>query len=68
MTIGKLMPDDEGELAMMIGTHKGKVILDFGGPVTWMAMDPAQARGLAEILIKRSQEADDHPDQIGLGT
>lgn len=44
---------DEGGIRMAIATDKrnGKVALDFGTPVTWLAFDPDQARWLGERLI-----------------
>lgn len=55
---GKFTPADEGEIRFGVTSHNGKVIVDFGKPVVWMGMDAAQARGLAEVLLKRADEAE----------
>ena len=47
---GKLNEHDEGELRIAVGEHKGNVFLDFGKPITWLGMPPAQMRGLIEKL------------------
>jgi hypothetical protein len=52
---GKLNPDDEGELSMKIGVQNGRVILDFGTPVTWLGMHPAEAVAMAGMLIKHAR-------------
>jgi hypothetical protein len=56
---GKLNEDDEGELRFGIAgdPEKGMVYIDFGKPVTWMAMRPERAEALAEILIRHARKA-----------
>src|SRR5262247_2169403 len=56
---GQLTPQDEGELKLAIGHHEGKVVVNFGTAVTWFALDPAQARALAELLRQHSDRAAD---------
>jgi hypothetical protein len=53
---GKLNPTDEGELQMGMTSirSKGVVRIDFGKPITWFALRPAEARAFAEMLIERA--------------
>jgi hypothetical protein len=48
--------DDEGALAMAIGFDavNGLVRLEFGTPVAWLALPPAEAIELAKGLLRRS--------------
>ena len=54
---GKITPQDEGEIMMAVGSKDGKVILDFGTPVTWIGMNPMQAKQLGMSLIQQAEEA-----------
>jgi len=56
--LGKLTPNDEGELKMAVGCEKGKVILAFGKDVTWIGFTPEQARDLAEQFCKNAASID----------
>ena len=47
---GKLTAHDEGEIAFVVGSHDGKVVIEFGGPVAWIGMSPEQAVELAKTL------------------
>lgn len=51
---GKLTDNDEGQIKMAVGTHKGQVILNFGTPVSWIGFTPREARQLAELLRQHS--------------
>jgi len=53
---GKLNEDDEGGLMMAVGVEKGHVTINFGGPVRWLALGPAEAIAFANILLMRAQE------------
>ncbi len=44
---GHLNNEDEGELRLGIGHSDGKVIINFGKSVTWIAFDPEQAIEIA---------------------
>lgn len=55
---GKLNEHDEGAIQIAVGMQKGKVVVDFGTPVKWIAMDPKMARQLAESLRKMSHVAE----------
>lgn len=49
---------DEGGLRMGIAVHpKGRVVMNFGKSVAWVAMPPEQALALAETLTKGANEA-----------
>jgi len=51
---GKLTEHDEGGIKIGVTVKDGKVILAFGGSVTWIGLDAKQARQLAESLRKAS--------------
>lgn len=55
--LGKLTPQDEGAIQFAVGDKDGKVTLDFGTPVHWLAMSPQEAADLASTLIKRARLA-----------
>jgi hypothetical protein len=62
--LGKLHRTDEGELKMAVAAEQGKVVLSFGTPVAfrrgethWVVMEPHEAEGLAEMLIKWAKVA-----------
>ncbi len=52
---GRLTPQDEGAIKFAVGVKDGKVIIDYGTPVSWIGMPPEQAMELAQLLIKRAQ-------------
>lgn len=54
---GKLTKHDEGGIQFAVGVKDGKVVLDFGTPVVWLGMNPADALKLAETLIQRARQA-----------
>lgn len=54
---GKLNENDEGEIALGIATHEGKVIMNFGdNPIKWIGFTKEQAKLIGESLIKKSEE------------
>ena len=55
---GKLHPTDEGEIQFAVGSGKGKVLLDFGKPITWLGLDPAAARQLGQALLDHAARAE----------
>lgn len=59
MPEGKICEHDEGEIRLAVGVdQKNKlVVIDFGKPVAFVAFTPQQARAIAEMLRKRSYEA-----------
>lgn len=52
--LGKLTESDEGELLMGITHHKGKVIVDFGKPTSWIGFTPEQAEDIADMLRRHA--------------
>jgi hypothetical protein len=52
----RLNADDEGELKLGVAfDEKNKLVrIDFGKPVAWMALDPAQAIEMAKTILRRS--------------
>jgi hypothetical protein len=55
---GKLNEYDEGGLKLGLTVEKGKVIVVFGTPITWIGLEPKDARGLAELLIRYAEQAE----------
>ena len=55
---GKLNGHDEGGINIGIGAKAGKVIMDFGTPVSWLGFDPGHARALAASLTNYADAAD----------
>jgi hypothetical protein len=54
---GKLTEEDEGEIRFGVAEKDGKVVLDFGKKVHWIAATPEQAKALAESLLNKAREA-----------
>ena len=54
---GKLTGTDEGEIKIAIGTSKGKVVIDFGNPTSWIGFTAEQAEQIAQILLEKSRVA-----------
>ena len=57
---GTLNEHDEGELQYAIVTYRGTVIINYGKPVAWFGLAPADARRLAQILEAKAEEAERH--------
>jgi hypothetical protein len=55
---GKLTESDEGELEFKIGVFEERVIMDWGKPVKWIGLRPAEARAIAASLIKNAEAAE----------
>lgn len=55
---GKLNEHDEGELRFAIGADHdaSKVVLSFGSPVAWLAMNPQEAGELGKLLIEKAKD------------
>lgn len=54
---GRLNAADEGALAVMIGSEKGKVVIQFPSPTTWIGFTPDQAMDIAQLLITHARKA-----------
>jgi len=53
---GKLTRSDEGAIQFAVGEKDGKVVLDFGTPVSWIGMSPQQAADIAGALLAHARE------------
>ena len=52
---GKLTEKDQGEIKLLVGVHKGKVVIDFGEkPISWFAMNKRQALDLGKLLNEKA--------------
>ena len=61
---GKIDDSDRGELGIrMFVTAEGKVVMDFGTTLEWIAFGPVEAIGLGEALIRMGTQASG-PDGI----
>lgn len=47
---GRISGDDEGELRCAVGIGSGRVFIDFGKPVTWVALPADHAKEIADAL------------------
>ena len=54
---GRLNADDQGSVAVTVGHEKGKVVLVFPHPTTWVGFTPNQAMDIAQTLIKHARQA-----------
>jgi hypothetical protein len=54
---GQRTKADEGAIQFGVTEKDGKVILDFGGPVAWIGMEPQQAADLASLMLKHARAA-----------
>jgi hypothetical protein len=65
---GRIGATDDGDLAFAIGPHPEHelVVLDFGKPVTFVAMPPQQAIEMAQALIKHARAIATTPVKIVL--
>jgi ABC-type arginine transport system ATPase subunit len=55
--LGKLTPQDEGEIAIAFTHMKGKVVIDFGKPTAWIGFTPEQAEQIADTLREHAAKA-----------
>ena len=49
---GSLTEFDEGSIRFAVAYAKGKILVDFGKPVAWLGMSPAEAKRFARVLMK----------------
>lgn len=52
---GKLFANDDGELRVGIAKHQGKIIVNFGVSITFLAMTRQEALAFAEALTRQAQ-------------
>jgi len=55
---GKLTASDKGELGIKVFHVPGKIVVEFGAQITWIGMDPEQARSLADSLRRHADAAE----------
>jgi len=55
---GKLTGNDEGEIRFAIAVYKRKVVLNFGVPIASLGLGVEDARELAELLLRKADEAE----------
>lgn len=55
---GKMRDDDDGELRIAIGTHRGNVVFELGAGTKWFACDPATARQIAATIFNKAADID----------
>jgi len=58
---GMLDANDEGELQLAVGQRDNVITVNFGKPVAWLGLGPAEARSLAEMLLRRADLVDATP-------
>jgi hypothetical protein len=58
---GKLRADDQGELYVAMSIRNGKVFLDFGAPVAWLAMNADDADKFGRALIDKAKQVSKGP-------
>lgn len=51
---GKLDPLDEGELQMRLGNIQGRIVIEFGKPITSIGFTKDEALALGQALIDRA--------------
>lgn len=66
---GKLNADDEGELRLGVGADpvRKKVVIEFGKPIQWLALNPDQAREFGQAFIQKANEIDGLSNLRALG-
>lgn len=62
---GKLSKDDEVEIRLGVTSSAGKVIVSFGKAISWIGMDPDQARELGEAIIAHAKRAAERAELEG---
>ena len=54
---GRLTDKDDGALQYAVAQTGGKVIVNFGTPVSWIGMNPEDAEAMANVLMAKAREA-----------
>lgn len=60
---GMITDQDEGAIAMAVGSEGGKVLLRFAEPTAWVGMEPNQAIDLGRKLIKHARAQQKRPEK-----
>jgi len=55
---GRINATDDGDLAFAVAADPAKnvVVIDFGKPVTWTALTPAQVNQLVSLLMQKLRD------------
>lgn len=53
---GKVNPDDEGEIQLGIAHNQDHVVINYGKPVAWLELPPAEARQFAEAILRHAAQ------------
>lgn len=53
----KFCDDDQGELNFALATFRGRVVINFGDPVSWLAMTPDHALELSMQIASLARKA-----------
>lgn len=67
---GRLDGSDDGALALMVAADPatGTVVIDFGKPVKWIGLKPADVAGLVKLLAHHARNVATEPFTIDLGS
>jgi hypothetical protein len=57
--LGRLSPEDEGELNIAVFLIKGNVRIEFGKPVAWMSMPAKRAKEFAELIMRHASKLEE---------
>lgn len=52
---GKISERDEGEIAFAVGVEQGKIALNFGKPIAFIAFTPEQAMEIARLIRNKAK-------------
>lgn len=53
-----LRSDDGGQLRLAVMNYEGKVVVDFGTSVTWVAFSARETREFARALLEYARKAE----------
>lgn len=53
---GKLNDHDEGELIVALHVEGGKIVMEFGKRISWLALTAEDARHFARTLIAKAEQ------------
>ena len=62
---GKLTETDQGEISIGVTVKDGAVVMVFGKNVSWVGMDPGQARNIADALYQHATNAEKPTQEKG---
>jgi hypothetical protein len=53
---GRLSEDDEGGLMIAVGSKEGKIVINFGKDISWIALNPEEAMAFADAIKTRAKD------------